>query len=210
MLQCQFCQSEVKDNHNFCKSCSKQIKCLECKAFLETDAEMCLECGAPIRVSVAKQVTMNTLLWEEKRTNNSSYKRVKTEMSDNAVNQIGNVLHFFSSNNDGVRSRKPLAQRSVTILNEELPLLNQGLILSEDDEEVIESNNVEPKIAIMPVTDEKAKASNYFRVVSDTSIITKHKDFKGKGKKISKKDSLYYMYGAITHFLVVCLKNSKF
>jgi hypothetical protein len=102
MENCLYCQSSLPDRALFCPSCAKQVRCKQCRDFLESNARACVTCGFVVEESIiystgateegaeirSPQQPINTL--ELRRSQKGSMVRVN--FTDYAVSKSTEVL----------------------------------------------------------------------------------------------------------------------
>lgn len=86
-MECPYCQTPLEEEDNFCPSCYKQGRCLECEKALKADAPRCLACGTATKDSQVTGVpaVMNTYRLSEKVTETTAEREIIVSVSDRAI-----------------------------------------------------------------------------------------------------------------------------
>ncbi|NOK61364.1 MAG: hypothetical protein GFH27_549305n133 [Chloroflexi bacterium AL-W] len=91
-MKCPYCTSDVPEKYNFCLTCQRQVKCLNCKESLLPEKNKCFVCGIVIGASQSSQTPMNEFTLEEKQTRTSAYRKINGRLSDNAIGEAATLF----------------------------------------------------------------------------------------------------------------------
>lgn len=95
MNNCPYCSTVVDDQYNFCISCERQIRCIQCKSLLLAHKSKCLVCGSPLVTSSDSVSHQNEYSFEEERTNSDYKRQVRLKFTDSAIDKVGQYLPTY-------------------------------------------------------------------------------------------------------------------
>ena len=91
MLPCPYCETETPPADNFCSSCYRQVRCLDCGSGLRENAPICLNCGHRVQ-SEREDRPQNTYSLREKITKSTAEREISLSLSDEAIGSVGGLF----------------------------------------------------------------------------------------------------------------------
>ena len=158
MQNCPSCGTPLAERGLFCACCAVQVRCKECREFLERDARACIMCGttvgtgAAIAIANGNTFQMNTLELQEDTKSRS----VRISFSDAAVGSIGETLNQLVL--DKVTPRGPRPFKAPVTSTGAMPLLPPANQDGEGDQVI----DTQVTAAITPIAGDAERIRNIF------------------------------------------------
>ena len=189
MSNCPYCDTQINEEYNFCLSCERQVKCLECGSYLFKDKSKCLKCGSLVKNAQPSSTPMNSFSLEEEQSDSNYSRKINLSFTDAAIDKVsyvlnGNVpLSISKKNNQSTQSQQQLTFPFAQVASDRNHLDNSEIT----NEEILETT-------AKSVSDDNP-AYNYFDKDSQGFFISTSHDYKGKNKKLQQQRfSLLYVW----------------
>ena len=160
MIQnCPSCGTPLAERGLFCACCAVQVRCKECREFLERDARACIMCGTTVdtgaAIAMANDNTfqMNTLDLQEDTKSRS----VRISFSDAAVSSIGETLNQLVLDKVTPRGPRPF-KAPVTSTEAAVPLLPPANQDGQGDQVI----DTQVAAAVTPIAGDAERIRNIF------------------------------------------------
>jgi hypothetical protein len=187
---CQYCDTTINEEYNFCIDCEKQVKCLTCGSYLLKNKSKCLGCGTLVCIPQSTVAPMNTFSLEEEQSEISYSRKLNLSFTDTAIDKVAVVLSghvpLTPSINTRVGSKQSNCIPSQQAVLEELSI-----------ETTIQAHSVETG-KVLNILEENI-AANYFDKDGQDYLISRSPDYKGKNKKTQQQR--FILLYAWAHYL---------
>jgi hypothetical protein len=189
MSNCPYCDIQIHEEYNFCVSCERQVKCLECDSYLIKDKRKCLKCGILLIVDIEQSSSnaMNMFSLEEEQLDNNYSRKINLSFTDSAIDKVSSVLSGY------VPLTSPKISRQVTQPQQQLnlPFVSQ----KSDQLDHPETNDKETVEITAKASSDDNDAYNYFEKDSKGFLISTNPNYKGSNKKQQQQRfSLLYVW----------------
>lgn len=210
MEECIYCGSAISDKYNFCLSCNRQVRCIQCRETLVPNKPMCFVCGELLVTRVNNVEPINEFTLEEKQTKTSYYRKVQGKLTDTAFGDAASVFSGSASNNRHFRSpvnpitddRRP-SLSSITsepIHTEEV--VSSPMLLPDNisTEETAYNQQVRPP---------KDRAAFFFEPDGDETLVPVVSDFKGENKGEQQQRFMLLFVNAYNYHFKKAIPSEK-
>jgi hypothetical protein len=186
---CQYCDTTINEEYNFCIDCEKQVKCLTCGSYLLKNKSKCLGCGTLVGIPQSTVAPMNTFSLEEEQSEISYSRKLNLSFTDTAIDKVAVVLSGHVPLTPSINTRVGSKQSNF--------IPSQPVLEELSIETNIQAHSVEIE-KVVNILEENI-AANYFDKDGQDYLISRSPDYKGKNKKTQQQR--FILLYALAHYL---------
>lgn len=189
MPNCRYCDNPIDEAYNFCVSCERQVKCINCNGYLLRGKSKCLKCGTLIDDFQPNPTPMNNFSLEEEQSDNNYSRKLNLSFTDTAIDKVASVL-------GGYVPLTPVKVPKRTSFPEQQPILPPFQVVEEEIAHNQDEYSQEKTIDnIVQSFSEANSPLSYFDKDAQGFLVSKTPDYKGKNKKLQQQRfSLFYVW----------------